>query len=937
MNWSEVEWVSQRVIDTIGGRTTLQPQHSGPLVGGLGSNKDDNVPYITSPPLTRVEFQILRKGKMPTLRLSGSGLRPLRRRTDPDSALDTVLEEVTCKPQTFSLLEGDQEVKIVSFERSRTKSTDPHRPLVIDHGLELTARLTVTKDEVRMEIRNTSAPDRQSTFYDFRFRVELDECEVHVPKNARDRKDVPMYIETVNAAAELSNPPNTIELLPFGIWDQRRSRTIEGPTFDEAMETPFAANAIDLGDSANDFLEAARISTKAMAQIISPYNDRYHKFQYDLRPIIYQAMTKSWKDGIPRAVIDNAPTAAGKSEVNFDAAAVATLVLKRKTTDNDCGTVAVICEPIRTLASEQLDRLFRYLAAMNDKLPDQSKVTMGFYMGTQEGRGIPYDASADVTLQQVPISDCPFCATPLRLDFDIRKKRLTPACNNCKRRFSWIYLTVRETEQFVPNIVVATLDKLCYEMGRNLGVHIFFGREYARCGSCGRAWPVTSRVIRGEGKCWACGSTLNQNDFRRSHFSALILDEAHSFRGSMGSSAGLYITSELTLAESVIKKAPVIIASTATVKKANELLKHLSGSREWIIVPKGEVESEYFRESQDHHRRFVFTCSNASNRIAIPWAVSAVKEAWDECRKQKPEAKLPERIPQIVFTKKRSSADNLHNAIYGLPGLQSLGIISHVIHGESTKQEIRQRLVEVEGNKIDVLFVTLDLIALGLDIPSISILHFDGMPEDYAKFLQAVGRSARPINSAGLVFIWLRMNMPGESYYLEHFRDLFLYREQLMPVIPINRWFSQSIRNYVPAGAIQYSFFMDRNASIFSPAVAIRRFTDQVFQSELYKFLVGTLSDIEEDRPEDLGIAQKSVASGIQFLSSTLSNTPTSGLNSTRAMMEPIVPRGIRGQSGDAQIMPIHFTRELMSVHLENSLRSAGFTDQELEVEEGES
>src|SRR5690606_42099615 len=137
---------------------------------------------------------------------------------------------------------------------------------------------------------------------------------------------------------------------------------------------------------------------------------------------------KCWSDEAPRAVIDNAPTTSGKSEPNFDGAIVPTIVLKRRTQNRDCGTVAVLSTPIRALTAEQLERMFRVTAYANERLPADMKVSLGFYMGTMEGKGVPYEPSKDLEgrVDKVPISNCPFCGNELVLRYDSQLVRLIP-------------------------------------------------------------------------------------------------------------------------------------------------------------------------------------------------------------------------------------------------------------------------------------------------------------------------------------------------------------------------------------------------------------------------------------------------------------------------------------------------------------------------------
>lgn len=944
MNWKDVEAVYAATVEDLGGRIDPEPKHTGPIVGGIGQPPDqgNESAYIKAPPVVSCEFDIETFGPRARIEITGSGVRSVRSRPTSDSALGTTLVPVQIAQRDLMVQEGTQDTELIRIAPKKTKNDGAKGYKTIDYGLTIVASMAVSKNETdgysaRVMFTNatggTPRGRKHTTFHDFRFKLNLAECRIIIPKVVSKREDVPMYIETTNAAAYPSEDLTSIELSPLGLWDQRRITPIRGPTFAESQAAPFDT-AISLGRWSQDFAFAAKIAAKATERVV--HSDRYYKFQYFIRGRIYQAMVKSWDDGIHRAIIDNAPTASGKSEPNYDAATVASIVMKRKSKDQDVGTVAIITEPIRTLASEQLERLFRFLAYANEQLPDSMKLSMGFYMGTQEGRGIPRDPSADVKIDQVPITNCPFCESELLLDFDAKSRRLVPKCIVCTphRTFPWIYLTISETEQFLPNIVVATLDKLCYEEGRNLSVHSFFGRDFVRCPGCLRGWAVTARIIKGGATCWVCNEPLTMNDVRKSAFSVLIMDEAHAFRGSMGSYAGLYTSTELALAKQATKRVPFVIASTATIKRAPDLMRNLAGTREAEVIPAtGDEDVLYFKKSQEMHRRFTFLCPNVSNRVAIPKAVASVKKAWDTHRRTHPEEKLPDKLPQVVFTKKRQNAENLRNAILALGDEDALGIVSEVIHGESTKREIKQRLKEIASNEIDVLFVTIDLISLGLDIPSIQAIHFDGMPEDYAKFVQAYGRAARNEGTSGLIFIWLRMNMPGEAYYLEHFRDLFLYKRDLMPVIPINKWFPQAIKSYVIPAALQYSFYTDQRGSIFSPAVASRRFSDTTFLKELEDFIVGD-SLANSLNPEDAEIARKYTRLGTQDLSSFVQNTPTSGKTSVQAFLDSKLPRGIRSQSGQAEVIPTNFSKELMSVRVERSLTSAGYSQAELGLEE---
>lgn len=935
MKWNQASKIAELFVSDITSEATRIPKWRSPLVGGLspqGSLAEDELSFIRSPSVIIAEFDFEPTGPNPSITLFGSGLRPFRARDDIDVNLETKLVPIDFERKTIQL---DNSVKKVEwfFEGPNIRAPNSRKYLQQDPKLIVCAEIQSSNHSVKVRITNKGPDVKHSYLHNFKFKIQLNSAQILLNSQGKP-EDIPLHIETTNAVAYLEGK-QTIALGPFGLWNQKKLQTVAGPTFKEALEKQYNLPEGALGKFKDDFDWAARITTNAMSRIVSP-SKNYYKFQFDLRSAIYENLVRGWNDHVLRVIIDNAPTAAGKTEVNFEASISASLVLKKHASGYDCGTVAIISEPIRALTAEQLERLFRFMAFVNEQLPTEMKLSMGFFMGTQEGKGVPYEPSRDLEgrLDKIPINNCPFCNHELSLKFYPNESRLIPECDMCnpKRKFDWVFLTIRETQDFLPNIVVATLDKLCFEEARpNTAVHTFYGREYVRCRHCNRVTPVTGKVVDNLALCRNCNHSLDIANARRSQFSIFVLDEAHTFRGSLGSNASLYTTSELQLSMSISNKAPLVIASTATVNKADQLMTHLTGARECIILPdpKKCQEIDYFHEVQQNHRQFIFTCANVSNRVAIPKAISAVKAAWNSVRT----ASDPERLPQIVFTKKRQNAENLRNAIQVLGDEDQWDLKSEVIHGESEKPLVKSALEKVRKNEIDVLFVTIDLIALGIDIPSISVIHFDGITDDFAKFVQAYGRSARGMTTdeGGLILIWLRMNIPGEAYYFEHFRDLFLYKNELMPVVPINRWFPQSIRTYIPAATVQYGFFNDRRASLFSPTIAARRFTDPVYKSQVQGFLEKMLGD--SANPEDMNIAQKNILLGLQDLTSHIEGQSVVNMRFTSELLERILPFGIRSQSGETIIIPTNINKALMSVRIEKSLLSAGYKPEEIGVE----
>jgi hypothetical protein len=136
----------------------------------------------------------------------------------------------------------------------------------------------------------------------------------------------------------------------------------------------------------------------------------------------------------------------------------------------------------------------------------------------------------------------------------------------------------------------------------------------------------------------------------------------------------------------------------------------------------------------------------------------------------------------------------------------------------------------------------------------------------------------------------------------------------------------------MPAAAAQYGFFTDRRGSIFSPVVAKRQFTNPVYQNEIQQFMEKMMDD--EQRVDDFKIAQKNILSGLQDLTNYITAKSAASVQTTKQLLEGVIPYGIRGQSGQTLIVPENANKALMSVRLERSFLSAGYTPSELGLDE---
>lgn len=918
MKWEQTTRVSELVLKNLATPDKEPPGGfmRSPTFGGLCPiERRDRF----CPGLVFVEFDAnFAPGKTPKIILSGGGKRRIQRRRKRQEPPIIDLINTVFEPRIFNISQRfSGKLEPWRFNKHFEYFEGTRTPKINDPGLHLSIHADVKPKEekiaqITLTITNRGPTKLHSILQGFKFNVKLENCVVNIPSDVADVNDIPLYVESKYAVVNLNETKTQIVLEPVGKWYQMRTAIKKGPSFEDSIKSPLPEGTKLPEDFDAHFRYAASIVTKAIQRFFKEKSKRYWQFQYDIKRFLYSYLIDCWRDGVPRAVVVNTPTATGKTEVYLDACIVASILCRRLF--DDPGTVAVIAEPRRALTAEVLERTFRLLAYVNDLLPKKERITLGFYMG-----GIKFEPASNITLDDVPISHCPFCGEDavLKLDFRLKQKRLIPICQNCKTEFDWVYLTEIETTGLLPNMIIATLDKLCYQVCRNMFPHAFFGREFIRCSKCGRIRNLTGTVIDGKVTC-KCGSSFADSEIRRSRFSILVLDEPHSFKGSSGSNAGLFTTSELTLARQIMNQASLVIGSTATIRNPEELLRNQTGVREVFVFPPRKEEEYYFPTIDEHHRIFLFICSNIANRDALPRAVVTVKELWDQIRGPND----PKRLPQIVFTLRRQDADSLNNTLIQWGFTEKYDLKHAVIYGEDKREKIEAVLDGLRKNKIDVIFATLDLIALGIDIPSISVVHFQFMPNDYSKFIQGYGRSARLPGDTGLIFVWLRIGVPPEAYYLEHFRDLFLYKNQLLPHVPINRWFPNLVQAYTPAGALQFSLYMDRRGSVIFPNSAKKHFRSQQFVEKFKQFMGDVLSN--PIYPEDKKIAVEAVDRGIHDLITYLRGKPTTGFNLTKDLMKKILPYGIRGTEAETIIVPHNFTKAMITSHIEETMRMAG-------------
>jgi hypothetical protein len=231
---------------------------------------------------------------------------------------------------------------------------------------------------------------------------------------------------------------------------------------------------------------------------------RLHRFQWDG---IIAHLGSLAADQARLATVLRAPTGAGKTIVFFINAALSAICGRERST-------SVLMFPTRLLNEDMYRRLIRFVARLRMELP-ASQVTGGILMGTSDPL---YRLLLELEIGE-PMHHfgiCPMCdASPLVAHK--ASDRVVPQCPNCGHLIDYMY-NPREVGAWLPDLIIATLDKLFYEATASnwdVGTLGLFGAPVWRCDRCGRSRPEAYLRLKSDWqRCGAFGRGECQGTLR---------------------------------------------------------------------------------------------------------------------------------------------------------------------------------------------------------------------------------------------------------------------------------------------------------------------------------------------------------------------------------------------------------------------------------------
>ncbi|MBF8187830.1 hypothetical protein ITP53_19240 [Nonomuraea sp. K274] len=428
------------------------------------------------------------------------------------------------------------------------------------------------------------------------------------------------------------------------------------------------------------------------------------------------------------------------------------------------------------------------------------------------------------------LTSCPWCGTKIEKGKDIEvDKTLRRTYLRCPDLFECPFgsadpdgeglpavVVDEEIYRLLPSLVIATVDKFA-QLAWNGRTQSLFGRASR---SCSRHGYITAQMADED---WEAGSHLAEGRHPAATTTVatqvrppdlIVQDELHLISGPLGSLTGLYEAAVDRLAtwEYAPGKSarPKVIASTATVRRAERQIHALFDRRTEVFPPQGlEIGDSFFARQRptDSHpgRRYIGICAQGvrtkSTMIRVYVAVLAAAQTV-----HKKYGHNPVTDPYMTLVGYFNSLRDLggmrlsveDDVSTRLERINERGLTRRYdlrldeLTSRLSSEKIPDILQQLEYtfprvNKltpIDVLMAT-NMIAVGVDVSRLGVMVVANQPKSTAEYIQATSRVGRA--APGLVFTVFNWARPRDlSHYetFEHFHATVYRHVEALSVTP---------------------------------------------------------------------------------------------------------------------------------------------------------
>ncbi len=527
------------------------------------------------------------------------------------------------------------------------------------------------------------------------------------------------------------------------------------------------------------------------------------------------------------------------------------------------GTTAMVRFPLRLLAFQQLQRMARVLAQaevirVRERLLGP-RFSLGYFVGDNTRPNQIGDDRHARYRSRLPEKElrslmrCPFCRSAIELRYD---EELRLVEHLCTQRGSTcpggpdrlpIYITDADIYQFLPTVIVSTVDKLAL-IGQNQRFANLFGRFDLVCGRHGASFRGTGDPYR---KCDAaiayaknptdlsthlhtCGGKKVYYEFQDPGPALLIQDELHLLSEEMGTFDAHYETAALEMMRSLGARPWKIVAATATIERFEQHVEHLylKQARQFPCPGPGAYDSFYYRLNPESIGR-IFVGVLGVGRKHTPAVTRLTSLLYQELQVARdraaenlaeacaryglPQLSAPE-FAELVFRYElvltyvltRKGSDQVAEAIRSRV-CRELGELSpdhgelvlQMFNGDVDTPTMLAAMEEIELAQADTStpaerirgVVATNIISHGVDINRFNIIVFAGFTRLVAEYIQASARVGRAV--PGISFLVVTPQSERDRSIFQRFAKFHEYLDRMVDPSAINRWPAQALERTV--------------------------------------------------------------------------------------------------------------------------------------------
>lgn len=479
------------------------------------------------------------------------------------------------------------------------------------------------------------------------------------------------------------------------------------------------------------------------------------------------------------------PTGGGKTEAYLTLAAFQILLRRLRSGDRGAGTTVITRYTLRLLTAQQFQRATTVICALEilrrrfEAEMGSEPVSIGLWVGEDQTPNDLVKArelleailQEERPLNKFQVDQCPWCGTeilPLERVNDesvygirIGNQSFTMFCPSPACEFhDKLPISVVDEDLYrsPPTLLLATVDK------------------FARL-----AWVEQAVAFFGGGK------------FEPP--SLIIQDEMHLLSGPLGTTVAVYEGAIEALA-TFHGARPKILASTATIRNANQQVRGLFGREVRVFPPSGlSADDSYFATTDKSRRGRLYvgvmaqshtpqttTVHTTAALLQAPWEVQLTKAERDsywtvvayhnsirELGRTATLARddIPSRIEVIARDQSRMRQIDEPDVVE---------LTSNVRGDELMRVLARLNIEGMDSDAISVL-ITTNMLSVGVDIPRLGVMLVNGQPKATSEYIQATSRVGRA-HVPGLVVVMYNSTKPRDRSHYESFRSYHsaLYR-----------------------------------------------------------------------------------------------------------------------------------------------------------------